>query len=254
MSDDYPPAIWFPAHPTNILGPPCHPKGIVLHTPEEFADGYPATPHWFSQAHPDRAGSTHYFAAATGTMYQCVREKDAAIANGVTKDKPYPSWANKNVSLNRQTTNIEIEGYAATIGQTMPRGSVQWKALIDWIVFECQKWDIPCDREHIIGHYQVASNRSDPGTLNIDAVVADAQAQMIEEDDMFTDDDRKTQNLIKQALLDSGANDETNPEGDRRIIRISKATSHADVELDTVLTKLNEVLTRLTVMEEFLGV
>ena len=78
--------------------------------------------------------------------------------------------------------------------------------------------------------------------------------ELQEEDDMFTDDDRKTQNLIKQALLDSGANDETNPEGDRRIIRISKATTHADAELDTVLTKLDEVLTRLTAMEEFLGV
>lgn len=180
---DYPGAIAFPAHPSNTLGPPCVPKGIVLHTPEEKADGYPGTPVWFAQPHPGAEGSTHYFVSYHGFMYQCVRESVAAIANGVI-GKPYPLWANPGQSLNRQSTNIEIEGYAATIGQTMPRGSGQWKALIDWIVFECRKWNIPCDRAHIIGHYEVSNNRSDPGTLNINAVVQDAQAGLQEDDFM----------------------------------------------------------------------
>lgn len=198
MSQDYPPAIEFWAHPSNTLGPPCTPRGIVLHTPEEPADGYPGTPHWFAQQHPGQEGSTHYFVSFHGFMYQCVRESVAAIANGVL-NKPYPPWANPNVSLNRQTTNIEIEGYAATIAQTMPRGSGQWKALIDWVVFECRKWNIPCDRAHIIGHYQVASNRSDPGTLDINAVVEDARAAL--EDDLTPEQEMKL-NTIFAILTD----------------------------------------------------
>lgn len=241
MSADYPPAIEYWAHPSNTLGPPCKPKGIVLHTPEEPADHYPGTPIWFSQYHPGQEGSTHYFVSYYGFMYQCVRENVAAIANGVL-NKPYPTWANKNISLNRQTTNIEIEGYAATIGATMPRGSAQWKALVDWIVFECKKWNIPCDRAHIIGHYQVASNRSDPGTLNIDAVVQDAQAQM-EED--LTPEQAKTLNDIWHMLFDSGANDETDPEGDRRLIRVSKTSYHADIELDKVQADLKLIKEKL---------
>lgn len=167
---DYPGAIVFPAHPTNVYNPAGHggvpnkPKGWVLHTPEEPADSYPSTPHWFATFHadPKQRGSTHYFVAYTGDIYQCVDESWGAIANGVL-NKPYPSWANPNTSLNWQSVSVEIEGYAATMGNTLKRGSVQWKSLLALIRNRADFFGFPCDREHIIGHYQVSSDRSDPG-------------------------------------------------------------------------------------------
>lgn len=162
MTADYATAIWFPAHPTNIMGPPNWPKGFVMHTPEERADGYPATPHWFAQEHADRAGSTHYFVSYEGYVYQCVSEGSAAIANGVF-GKPYPAWADPALSLNRQTLSVEIEGYAASIGETLVVGSAQWEALVALVRDRCAHHGIPLDREHLIGHYEVSTDRSDPG-------------------------------------------------------------------------------------------
>src|SRR3990167_6758243 len=101
MPSDYSPAIWYPAHPSNVLGSPNNPKGWVLHTPEEPADGYPGTPIWFAQEHPGQEGSTTYFVSYLGFVYQCVPEAVAAIANGVL-GKPYPLWADSWQSLNRQ--------------------------------------------------------------------------------------------------------------------------------------------------------
>lgn len=180
---DYPGAIDYPAHSTNVLNPPANvPKGWVLHTPEEPADGYAGTPVWF--ARPNVGGSTHYFVSYLGFVFQCVAENVGAIANGVTPGKNYPVFATNFVSLNRQTLSVEIEGYAATIANTI--SPAQKTALLNLIRHRCQAHGIPLDRQHIIGHYEVANNRSDPGTLDIDALVAELQ-----EDDMFGDKDRE---------------------------------------------------------------
>jgi len=169
---DYPGAIWFPAHPTNMYDPAGHggvinaPRAFVIHTPEEKADGYPATPHWFAQEHPDRAGSTHYFVSFTGDTYQCVPEAWGAIANGFNpgnpQQLPYPSWAGP-FSLNWQTLSVEAEGYADSIQDTLVAGSVQWNALVELVRDRCEHYAIPLTREHIIGHYEVSTDRSDPG-------------------------------------------------------------------------------------------
>ena len=185
------------AHPTNTLGPPNNPKGFCVHTPEEPADDYPATPYWFSLPHPDRAGSTTWFISTKGTVYECVPEDVAAIANGVI-GKPYPAWADPNVSLNRQTVSVEVEGYAATIGTTLT--AAQRASLVALIRYAAAKYGFPIDRAHIFGHYEVANNRSDPGTLPIDAIIAEAQ-----EDDMTPEQDailRDIQDWVKTDIPD----------------------------------------------------
>jgi hypothetical protein len=202
---DYPGAIDYPADKTNVLNPPGNvPKGWCLHTPEEPADNYPGTPVWFAQ--PNVGGSTTYFVSYLGFVFQCVPENVGAIANGVTADRDYPAWADPNVSLNRQTLSVEIEGYAATIADTI--SPAQKTALLNLLAYGCQKYGIPKDRAHIIGHYQVASNRSDPGTLDIDALVAELQ-----EDDMgVTQEDIQRWNdtdiAVKAVLLAQAKTDE----------------------------------------------
>lgn len=184
---DYPGAIDYPAHPTNFYLPENHggvpnkPRGWVLHTPEEPSDNYESTPVYFSQAHPGAEASTHYYLDNDGDVYQMVPERCAAIANGVI-GKPYPAWANPNTSLNWQSLNVEIEGYGHSIHLTMLRGGPQWQGLLKLIKHRAAAYGFPADRVHTIGHYQVASNRSDPGPLfPWDALIEDLQ----EDDDMW---------------------------------------------------------------------
>jgi N-acetyl-anhydromuramyl-L-alanine amidase AmpD len=160
MIPDYPGAIVLEAHPTNWRTYQNVPKGWVLHTPEEPADNNETTPAFF--AAPNRQASTHYYLDNDGDVYQMVAERYSPIANGVL-GKPYPSWANRNTSLNSQSLNVEIEGRAATIHETMAVPGPQFDSLVRLIRHRANFYGFPPDREHIIGHYQVSIDRSDPG-------------------------------------------------------------------------------------------
>lgn len=163
---NYPGAIVVPADTSNYYrqvnhgGIPNKPRGWVLHTPEEAADDHEVTPYYFQT--PGLEASTMYYMDSDGDVYQMVKETDAAIANGVL-GKPYPSWADPSTSLNWQSLNVEIEGYAASIQDTLIRSGPQYNGLIALIKHRAAAYNIPLDREHIIGHYQVSNQRSDPG-------------------------------------------------------------------------------------------
>jgi hypothetical protein len=156
------------------------PKVLVLHTPEEPADNVEGTPTYFSKAHYDQYGnlvpaSTHYYSDNDGDLYQMVQERHFAFANGVTRGtRPYPPDTDPARSLNWQSLSIEIEGYAASIARTIT--PAQLATVVAWVEDCTRRYSIPLDRAHVIGHYQVADNRTDPGTLDIDGIVRDAQA------------------------------------------------------------------------------
>ena len=182
---DYPGAIVSPAHPDNFggYGRPNTPKAIVIHTPEEPADDYESTPVWF--ANPAASASTHYYGDHDGDMYQMVPEADCPWANGNkggvnrtwkgVKDA-WPPWAEVGVSLNCQTISIECEGKAATIGQTWT--DAQHASLVRWIKDVAGRYGIPLDRDHIIGHFEVATDRTDPGsTFPWDRLMRDLNAE-----------------------------------------------------------------------------
>lgn len=164
---DYPSAFVYPAHETNYYKPEGHngvpniPNAWVLHTPEEPSDDNETTPAYF--AVPYRAASTHYYLDSDGDVFQLVPEYCAAIANGLN-GKPIPVWA-KPTSLNWQTLSVEIEGYAHSIHQTMPVGGPQFNSLVALIKNRAHVWGILLDRTHIMGHYQLSVDRSDPGAL-----------------------------------------------------------------------------------------
>lgn len=185
MDADYPGAIVVEAARYGYAAS-CHPRAWCLHTPEELADSDPVTPYYFHNL-TDRDASTTYFVSYLGFVFQCVPEGEGAYANAV-EGKPYPAWANSGVNLNLQTLSIEIEGYAHNIAQTMPRGSAQWKALVSLMAHRCKA--LALNPDWTMGHYQVSVYRSDPGTLDIAAVVADVKAKM-EEDDMSLTADEK---------------------------------------------------------------
>jgi N-acetyl-anhydromuramyl-L-alanine amidase AmpD len=195
---DYPGAIVVEARNYGYAGvcadPVNRPRGFVLHTPEEAADDHMTTPYYFAST--DREASTHYFVSYHGFVVQCVPEDEGAYGNAVI-GKPAPAWQNRP-NLNLCSLNVEIEGYAATIGRTL--SAPQRKALLGLLRYACEKYGIPKDRRHIIGHYEVANNRSDPGTLDIDALVRDLRA----EDEMTPEQEAELKKLREDFNTISG--------------------------------------------------
>lgn len=179
FTPDIPGLLVIPAHPSNLMRdrntgeikPINGPRVIVLHTPEEPVDDVESTPAYFSQ--PNRSASTHYYADSDGDLIQMVPEKYGAIANGV-KGRPYPIGTMSTMNLNYQSVSIEIEGYAAGMHRTCPPGSRQWGTVRSWIISCGLRHNIPITRARVIGHYEVASDRTDPGTLKIDQLVQEA--------------------------------------------------------------------------------
>lgn len=164
------------------------PRAIVLHTPEEPADDYESTPHYFAM--PGVAAGTHYYLDNDGDIYQMLEESECPYANGnrggVNRTwkgqvDQWPPWATQGVTLNGQTISIEMEGYAASIGKTWT--DAMHKSLVAWIHNVAARYGIPLDRDHIIGHFEVATDRVDPGsTFPWDRLMRDLQ-----EDDMPID-------------------------------------------------------------------
>ena len=175
---DYPGAIVVPARWFGY-GQPNRPKAWALHTPEEPADDHMGTPYYLQTT--DRQASAHYFVSFHGFVCQLVPESEGAYANAV-EGKTYPVWADSKINLNLQTLSIEIEGMAATIHQTMPRGSAQWNALVNLMAHRCKALNIPPGRT--FPHKDVSIYRSDPGQLNIPLLVTDVIAAMEGEDEM----------------------------------------------------------------------
>lgn len=162
---DYPGAIWFPAAEQNYYGPnsgrgPCIVRALIYHTPEEPADDRESTPVYFSTYRgPGTEASTRFYSDNDGDIYQMVPFPWGAVANGLD-GMPRPYWADAT-SLNQQTDNIEIEGYAETLKETMT--NAQFASLVDWSVWGFIRWGLPLEEGRMMGHYELSQQRSDPG-------------------------------------------------------------------------------------------
>lgn len=98
---------------------------------------------------PLHQSATHYVVRARdGRTVQMVRELDVAYHAG-------------NRSYNERSIGIEHEGFVdrpENFTEEMYRSSARLTARI------CKKYDIPVDREHIIGHNEVpGADHTDPG-------------------------------------------------------------------------------------------
>lgn len=161
--------IWAPAHESNYGGYGGRwntPAALVLHTPEEPADGWESTPNWF--ANPQANASTHYYADNDGDLYQMVPDSMPAWAQNVRshqrhwkgsagKAAPWAPDGNNNV----HALSIEIEGFAGTIDSTLSDAQMETVAM--WLEFKSAQYDIPLDRDHVVGHEELAFHKVDPG-------------------------------------------------------------------------------------------
>ncbi|MEV6981107.1 N-acetylmuramoyl-L-alanine amidase [Sphaerisporangium sp. NPDC051017] len=147
-SPDYPNGSWVAASSSNYTAS-SRPSSyaidrVIIHVTQ---GSYAGTISWFQN--PSAQVSAHYVVRSSdGAVTQMVRDKDVA-------------WHAGNWNYNTRSIGIEHEGFvdnASWFTDAMYRGSA---ALTRYI---CDKYGIPKDRTHIIGHVEVpGATHTDPG-------------------------------------------------------------------------------------------
>ncbi|MEU5088707.1 N-acetylmuramoyl-L-alanine amidase [Streptomyces sp. NPDC021356] len=145
---DYPPAEWQPASSSNYTAsdrPTSYSLDrVIIHVTQET---YANTLAIFQN--PAKKVSAHYLVrSADGHVAQCVRESDIA-------------WHAGNWDYNTHSIGIEHEGWVdkpAYFTDALYEQSARLTSAI------CDRYGIPKDRAHIIGHYEVpGTDHTDPG-------------------------------------------------------------------------------------------
>jgi N-acetylmuramoyl-L-alanine amidase len=124
------------------------PEIIVIHIMDGTLEG---TDSWF--ANPKSQVSSHYGLGWQGEIHQYVQEKDTAWHAGRVLN-PCFNLYKPGVNPNLYTIGIEHEGKADSVWSDSIK-----QASASLIREVCNRWAIPIDREHIIGHYQVFANK-----------------------------------------------------------------------------------------------
>ncbi len=146
---EYPSSTWYGASSNNYTPanrPSSNPiNKIVVHVTQ---GSWSSAINWF--LNPSAYVSAHYtIRSSDGFIGQSVREKDIA-------------WHAGNWSYNETSIGIEHEGYVSDpkwFTDTMYRSSAKLSAYL------CNKYSIPTDRYHVIGHNEVPypNTHTDPG-------------------------------------------------------------------------------------------
>ncbi|MGW4235085.1 N-acetylmuramoyl-L-alanine amidase [Streptomyces sp. NPDC004980] len=145
---DYPSAHWAPASPSNYTTssrPSAFPVDfVIVHVAQQT---FTETVDIFRN--PAKHVSAHYVVrSGDGFVAQCVREEHIA-------------WHAGNWDYNTRSIGIEHEGWVdepAYFTHTMYERSARLTADI------CDRYALPKDRAHIIGHHEVpGSDHTDPG-------------------------------------------------------------------------------------------
>ncbi len=124
------------------------PEAIVIHIMDGTLSGTDA---WF--ANHESQVSAHYGIGKNGEVHQYVQETDTAWHAGRV-DTPVWKLIRPNLNPNLYTIGIEHEGRPNDIWtEEMKRMSA---SLIREI---CQRWQIPIDRNHIVGHFEIFSKK-----------------------------------------------------------------------------------------------
>lgn len=129
------------------------PEAIVIHIMEGSLAG---TDSWFKST--QSKVSAHYGIGQNGEIHQYVAEGDTAFHAGRTFNC---TWKGRRpgVNPNSNTIGIEHEGHGDTVWSAkMYQASAQLLADI------ANRWSIPLDRDHVVGHCEIYGHKTCPGS------------------------------------------------------------------------------------------
>ncbi len=122
--------------------------------------------HWFGAGTLESAhttfqkpgGTSAHYGISGSRVWQWVKEENVA-------------WHAGNYAMNQRSIGIEHD--ATT---TSPASEETYKTSAQLLADICKKYNIPLDRTHVIKHSEVPRATQCPGTLDIDRIIALAQA------------------------------------------------------------------------------
>lgn len=127
---------------------------LVCHIQDGYQQG---TINWFTN--PDSQASAHFVVGKDGSIVQMVAIEDTAWTNGYYNHPDASlSWLQKGVNPNQETVTVEHEGFSGDVLTPAQLASTIWLGnyIRQYVSFH-GLGDIPLNREHIIGHYQLDS-------------------------------------------------------------------------------------------------
>lgn len=140
------------------------PEAIVIHIMDGTLVG---TDSWFAN-HTSQV-SAHYGIGKNGEVHQYVQETDTAWHAGRV-EAPVWKLIRPGVNPNLYTIGIEHEG------KPNDQWTEEMKRVSANLIREiCQRWQIPIDRNHIVGHFEIFSKKPNCPASNkaiIDELVA----------------------------------------------------------------------------------
>jgi N-acetylmuramoyl-L-alanine amidase len=157
---------------------------IVIHLMDGTLTGTDA---WFMTTPANRkksnpaamASSAHYGIGQNGTVHQYVKDEDTAFHAGRVLN---PTWKKlpQGEKPNAITIGIEHEGKVDT-----PWTDAIYAASAALIAGLAAKWQIPIDRDHIVGHREIFAGKSCPGPIvDLDRLVNAAKSLATQPDDV----------------------------------------------------------------------
>lgn len=160
------------------------PKYICLHI---MAGTLIGTDAWF--ANSTSQVSAHYGIGLNGEIHQYVDEDKSAWANGqISNPTAWIVRNNLNINQNKISLSIEHEG------QDLSKGTIaQLEASAGLIRTLTAKYGIPCDRDHIIGHYEIKNTK--PNCPSTDKSIIDKIVNMAKSP--VSDKEKIKQDIIK---------------------------------------------------------
>lgn len=128
------------------------PEAIVIHITQGNFDGANS---WLRN--PKAQVSAHFLTKRDGYIEQLVAVDNTAWHAGIVKN---PKWSllKKGINPNLYTIGIENEGFV----DIQPTGNQIW-ALARLVRNLCRNYNIPIDKDHIIPHNWIRSDKSCPG-------------------------------------------------------------------------------------------
>ena len=145
------------------------PRAIVLHT---SAGTFEGAARWFGSA--ESGVSAHYLVGLDGRVAQFADETETARHAGRVLDPTARIAADADANgVNRFTVGIEFEDGGDPLAVSRPASQYETGALL--IAEVAARWDIPLDRDHVVGHREIFAAKACPGNLDVDRLVARAR-------------------------------------------------------------------------------